>query len=447
MAATEKGLVILASDPIRIAQAFINALCGKSSAVLPAGGKNPQRNEPVTEVPDIRSAQPVVVPPPATISIPNQAAQPPLAPAAAPLEIPAAIARVEEPVVAKPPASSDFVAPMRAESDSIMYELNEDDMGRSYFGITMFILFAIGIGFITTQTDWVDRIGQAIETGDVSPIAEISDDFADEFEVPEEPAPIAAEVIDWSALPSPTSVVNLAGSSRNSDSVNLSIREDAGDAIVDFVRGDATSDLTIVLTETRFSGNRSPLVAGQYVLENNGEISFKAGQDRVRTTISMRSNPVRETDHQVRLTVTKLGEPDLTLATLQLQLEDDDQQAFEEGLPINTVAFAVNQISVQEYDPAAQIDVLRYNPDNTALEVAYDYTDVTASAGQDYFVPDITVGYFAPGQRIARIIIPLGQDAREESDEAFMLELDNSVSAASENLFSQIAVMIRDDDT
>jgi len=127
--------------------------------VLPAGGKNPQRNEPVTEVPDIRSAQPVVVPPPATISIPNQAAQPALAPAAAPLEIPAAIARVEEPVVAKPPASSDFVAPMRAESDSIMYELNEDDMGRSYFGITMFILFAIGIGFITTQTDWVDRIG------------------------------------------------------------------------------------------------------------------------------------------------------------------------------------------------------------------------------------------------------------------------------------------------
>ena len=154
-------------------KAFINALCGKSRAVLPAGGKNPQRNEPVTEVPDIRSAQPVVVPPPATISIPNQAAQPALAPAAAPLEIPAAIARVEEPVVAKPPASSDFVAPMRAESDSIMYELNEDDMGRSYFGITMFILFAIGIGFIATQTDWVDRIGQAIETGDVFPIAEI----------------------------------------------------------------------------------------------------------------------------------------------------------------------------------------------------------------------------------------------------------------------------------
>jgi len=28
-----------------------------------------------------------------------------------------------------------------------------------------------------------------------------------------------------------------------------------------------------------------------------------------------------------------------------------------------------------------------------------------------------------------------------------MLELDNPVSAASENLFSQIAVMIRDDDT
>jgi len=487
-------------------KAFVDAITGENAAARPTSTNESQSNEPVTEVPDIRSVQPIVVKPAAPQSISNQPVQATTSNDSAP----AVSARMAAPVAEKPRPKAEFVAPIRAQTDSIMYEPDEEIMSRSYFGITLFILFALGAGFVALQTDWVDRIGQAIESGDVASITEVFEqgseiidapvideslqdiaefnsspdavpsgegDVADDspndaasvesqadsimdasvdsagesvqaddmeaLEVPEIETPIAVEVTDWSALPQPNAIVNLG----DNGTTELSIREDAGGAIVDLVRSETSSDLTVILTETRFSGNRSPLATGIYSLENEGEVTFKAGQDRVRTTITMRSNPVRESDHQVQLSIFASSDTDLSLATLQLQLEDDDQRTFEEGLPVNTVAFAVNQISVQEYDPAAQIDVLRYNPDNTALEVTYNYIDVTATAGQDYFAPDLTVVYFAPGQRTARILIPLGQDARSEPDEAFMLELDTPRSEASAELFSQIAVMIRDDDT
>jgi len=135
------------------------------------------------------------------------------------------------------------------------------------------------------------------------------------------------------------------------------------------------------------------------------------------------------------------------LASIRLTLEDDDQRAFEASLAPNTVGFAVNQVSVREFDPAVQVDIVRYRPDNTALEVEYTLTDVTATEGQDYFSPGLPVIYFGPGQRTARILIPLGQDARVEQDEAFMLELKTNSAPAGSNIFTQIAVMIRDDDS
>ncbi|MGI9261814.1 MAG: Calx-beta domain-containing protein, partial [Woeseiaceae bacterium] len=152
-------------------------------------------------------------------------------------------------------------------------------------------------------------------------------------------------------------------------------------------------------------------------------------------------------DREVTLQINAADDADAILGTIRLSLEDDDQRAFEEGLSPNTVALAVNQVSVRESDPAAQIDVVRYKADNAALEVEYELADVTATEGQDYFAPDLSVVYFAPGQRTARILVPLGQDTRAESDEAFMLKLNTAEAPADSNLFSQIAVMIRDDDT
>ena len=53
---------------------------------------------------------------------------------------------------------------------------------------------------------------------------------------------------------------------------------------------------------------------------------------------------------------------------------------------------------------------------------------------------------FAPGQRAARLLSPLVQDARYEGDEAFVVEILGAPSSVPDQVHQRIAVMIRDDD-
>ena len=205
--------------------------------------------------------------------------------------------------------------------------------------------------------------------------------------------------------------------------------------------------LSLRVEEIGFSGNRSPWESGQYRIGNDGVIEFAAGQMTAQVTLSMMSDPLREADRQVDLIMREADAPDRVLATVNLTLEDDDQRAFESNLPSNTVAFAVSQVSVGEADPAVQIDVLRFNPDSRGLDVEYIVQDVTASEGEDYFAPRIKIISFAPGQRSARLLVPLVQDSALESDEAFFLEIDDVTGSAEPNISRRIAVMIRDDDS
>jgi hypothetical protein len=161
----------------------------------------------------------------------------------------------------------------------------------------------------------------------------------------------------------------------------------------------------------------------------------------------MASDPLREPDRDVVLQLRDADYPDTAFANLRLNLLDDDQRRFEAGLMPNTIAFAVSQVSVRERDSAVQIDVLRFKPDNSDLDVSYIVRDVTATEGEDYFAPGTGTVSFDPGQRTARIFIPLVQDTVVETDEAFMLELDPPQRSDDANIFLRIAVMIRDDDS
>ena len=116
-------------------------------------------------------------------------------------------------------------------------------------------------------------------------------------------------------------------------------------------------------------------------------------------------------------------------------------------MPANTVAFATTQMTVRERDPAVQIDILRFKPDNTPLVVKYRLRDVTATQGEDYFAPGSSTIEFAPGQRTARLLIPLVQDVAFEDNEAFRVELLSSDPGAENEVFAHTAVIIRDDDS
>lgn len=303
--------------------------------------------------------------------------------------------------------------------------------------------------------DSASQDAEAIETEPVEDAAPVAEAASDATTAAEVAAPVpesetrAVESASSAALaPADAELVLSANAADENVVTRLVVREDGAPVTLDVVRvTDVDRSAVLSLVETAFDASASPGDAGQYAVDDGGELVFAAGQPRARAVIRMRPDPVREQDVVVTLTVRDALDADTDLGYVELTLEDDDQRNFENAIPPNTVAFAVNQLSVRESDSAAQIDVIRYKADNTPLEVSYVVNDVTARQGEDFFSPALTVIYFGPGQRTARILIPLVQDNALERDEAFMLEIEGGNTGAADNIFSQIAVMIRDDDS
>ncbi len=267
--------------------------------------------------------------------------------------------------------------------------------------------------------------------------------------VPVEVDPVGPDpmLVDFSKLPAADRTITFVPGVRSSRRVDLAIREDSGPLVVDFVRESGlATPLTLRLEEVGFSGNRSPWASGQFALSNSGLIRFPVGQTHGRITVSMASDPLREADQHSTLRLRDAEFADAQLLLMNLVLEDDDQRNFESGLPANTVAFAASQASIRESDPVVQIDLVRFNPDNAPLDVDILVSDITAIEGSDYFAPSGRTVSFGPGQRSARILVPLVQDAEVETDEAFVVELADQDTIVSNDVYRRIVVMIRDDD-
>ena len=257
----------------------------------------------------------------------------------------------------------------------------------------------------------------------------------------------AADLVDFSTLPPPSVIVNFSVDGPVGAPTKVVLLEDADPVIVDFIRdGDLATALTLRLEEIGFSGNRSPWASGQYALSNSGLVAFPVGQHRARIVLRAASDPRREADQQSTLRLRLADTAESELAIIDVSLQDDDQRKFEERLPANTVAFATSQVSVSEADPAVQIDIIRFNPDNTSMVVEFRVEDLTATEGEDYFAPGSYSISFGPGQRSARLLIPLVQDAVAEGDEAFAVKLivDNEMLPI--GVSPNIAIMIRDDE-
>ena len=263
----------------------------------------------------------------------------------------------------------------------------------------------------------------------------------------QEPEVRQADLVDFSTLPPPSEIVNFSISGPVGAPTKVNLLEDAGPVIIDFIRdGDLATALTLRLEEIGFSGNRSPWASGQYALSNSGLVAFPVGQHRARITLRAASDPRREADQQSTLRLRLADTAESELAVIEVALQDDDQLKFEQGLPANTVAFATSQVSVSEADPAVQIDIIRFKPDNTPLVVEFSVEDLTASEGEDYFAPGSNSISFGPGQRSARLLIPLVQDSVAEGDEAFAVKLIVDNATRPTGVSPNIAIMIRDDE-
>ncbi|MCP4299507.1 MAG: protein kinase [Gammaproteobacteria bacterium] len=271
---------------------------------------------------------------------------------------------------------------------------------------------------------------------------ESHEDAATPTETPPEP------LIDFSTLPPANVEVPFTMGKVAATNFKAGLREDGRPVIVDFVRNSGLGvALTLKLDEVGFSGNRSPWASGQYTISNSGLVRFPAGQDRSRITLTMASDPLREADQVSTLRLREVDSAESELAVIYLTLEDDDRRTFEALLPTNQIAFATSQASIRETDPAVQIDLVRFNPDDSRVVAEYTVDDVTATEGEDYFAPGSYSVTFGPGQRSARLLIPLVQDTLLEGDEAFVIELVGSNDVAIKNVYQRIVVMIRDDET
>jgi serine/threonine protein kinase len=259
-----------------------------------------------------------------------------------------------------------------------------------------------------------------------------------------EPEPLPPPV-DFTVLPEPAAIIELANGAEIA-SATLAAREDSGPVYIDIIRSSDLAEVRQVrFAEATVGGRPTGATSPRYELENGGALVFERGQPRARMTLRVFSNAEREPDSEVVLGVFDDAVGETAMAALRLTVEDDDQRTFEAGLPVNTIGFAAPRVVVREFDPAVQVDLVRYRADSTAVEIPYRLVDVTATEGQDYFAPGLPVIYFGPGQRTARILIPLGQDARSEQDEIFTIELD-TVAAANSGIYAQISVTITDDD-
>ena len=269
-----------------------------------------------------------------------------------------------------------------------------------------------------------------------------ADSIADVAPTVEPPAPVFEPL-----LGTPTHRLVLAGNSVGDGSrIDVVLRENGPGAIVDIVRPANDRGIELIVEEVNFTGNRTDLTVEQYSLSNDGWVRFGAGQDVSQLAINMTPDPAREADLRAELLVRDAATGE-AMGALNVVLEDDDQRAFEARIAPNTVGFAVSQVSVSEGQTAAQVDVVRYRPDASALEIGFMVQDVTATEDEDYFPPVQEKIQFGPNERSARILVPLVQDSVAEGDEAFFIELTVPSAGQDAEIFRRIAVMIRDDDS
>ena len=261
------------------------------------------------------------------------------------------------------------------------------------------------------------------------------------------PEPPREPLIDFSKLPRADLEVPFKLGAVAAGNFTTRLREDGRPVIVDFVRSSGLgAPLMLKLEEVGFSGNRSPWGSGQYAFSDSGIVRFPVGQDRSRITLSMASDSVREADQLSTLRLREVDSTESELAAIYVALEDDDQRAFEAQLPANTIAFAAGEASIRESDPAVQIELVRFNPDDSRVVAGYTVTDVTATEGEDYFAPGDYSVTFGPGQRSARLLIPLVKDALLEGEETFIIKLALPYEASVNNVFQHLVVTIRDDE-
>ncbi len=175
----------------------------------------------------------------------------------------------------------------------------------------------------------------------------------------------------------------------------------------------ATSELTV--TAPYATGNLTASAGSDYAAQT-GILSFAPGQTSLNFTVPITDDALNELDETVALSLGTLTNADPGVpVTATLTINDDD---------ISRVEFDRPDYNVPENIGTATITVTLIPTAPTAVTVDYTTTKLTAADGTDYNTATGTLN-FAPGQSVLTFTVTILDDAVEEPEETFLLELDN----------------------
>lgn len=213
--------------------------------------------------------------------------------------------------------------------------------------------------------------------------------------------------------------------------------EGSGSALITVNRTGGTSGTATV----QYSTSNGSATAGSDYTGVSGTLTFGNGVSSQTFTVPITQDTFVEGNETVNLSLfSPGGGASLTNPTTAvLTIVDDDT-----SLP-GTLAFASATHTVGESAGSQTVTVNRTGGSTGTVTVGYSTVAGSATAGSDYTVTTGTLS-FGPGETSKTFLVPILNDAINESTESFSVVLSNATGGATLGAPSTAAVSITDDD-
>jgi hypothetical protein len=164
-------------------------------------------------------------------------------------------------------------------------------------------------------------------------------------------------------------------------------------------------------------------------------LTFAPGEITRTITLNLTDDNLHEADETLELTLDNPGNADLGMTdTVTLTIQDND----------TAPEISIDDVTVTE-GSMATFTVTFSNPSNAAVTVDYATADGTATAGDDYTAIVTATLTFDPGETSKVIPVQVRDDALDEDDETFFVELSTPTNATITD--NRGVGTIEDDDT
>ena len=197
------------------------------------------------------------------------------------------------------------------------------------------------------------------------------------------------------------------------DPPSVTVREDAGNAVLTVVRGTSAGSAIV-----RFDTQSNTASANSDYASLSGAVEFAAGETRKTISIPILDDSIPEPTESffVRL-LSPLGD---VMSTSIVTILDND----------GATSYSINNISVVEGDSGTRVATFTVTPSgpapNSGTLISYTTADETAVAGSDYVATSASLTWLFGDATPRTISIIVNGDHDAEDDETFLVKLTSN---------------------